>query len=134
VKEAFKASAKNFFNWLSWRKVRRACYWLLFAWVLLFGLSSCTMKWVKMNAISSYMKTLDPQELRDTVNWRRANWINTCVNNGAAGVLGGATIAADAIEACKRTGFELFPEQDWVALAKANRNESYEQFLWDTRP
>lgn len=128
---AMKGSIKDFYNWLSWRKIRRACYWLLFAWVVLFGLSSCTMKWLKSNAVNAYMAKLDPEKLREDVNWRRANWVNTCVNNAAAGVLGGAVMGAEAIVACKDAGFELYPERDWAALAKENRNEAYENYLWE---
>lgn len=129
-----KDSVKTFYEWLSFRKVRRFFYWILFIYVLLSGLSSCTMKWMKMTAIKEYVANLDPIQVREKINFTRANWINTCVNNGAAGVLGGATMGAEAIEACKAAGFDLYPEQDWRQVAKDNRNEFYEKMLWDTRP
>lgn len=124
---------KNFYKLVPWRRVRRVFYWLLLAWLMIFGLARCAHKVNEMEQIKDYIHRIDSNWLREEVNIKRSQWINQCVNNGAAGVLGGATISAQAIEACTDSGFRLYPEQDWGAIALFNHSDFIEKVFLDRK-
>jgi hypothetical protein len=50
----------------------------------------------------------------------KRRWILTCINNAAAGVLGGATMSDTAINACGVLGDKLYPDKDWEHVAMIN--------------
>ena len=121
------ANKKDVYNYFKWLMM------LIAAAVVITGFTSCVVKVREIDSVNSYVATLNASKLREAVNSRRGDWINTCVNNGAAGVLGGATMGADAINACKNAGFELYPEQDWAAVVRGNQNPFFEQMMLDKK-
>lgn len=68
--------------------------------------------------------SFSPSYLQQENMGLKRQWILSCINNGAAGVLGGATMSEAAIAACGTLGDKLYPEKDWEHVAMINWERS----------
>lgn len=92
--------------------------WLMFAifgliiWAIVFCIQFREGIVQEQNTSPNYLKE---ENLR-----LKRNWVLVCINNGAAGVLGGATMSDTAINACGTLGDKLYPDKDWEHVAMIN--------------
>lgn len=110
-------TGKAIYNWRGWIAfVAGICFVI---WLIGIGLVAVGHS----NYMSNVNKEIDPVRLKGDNDWARRNWAQSCNNNAAAGVLGGATMSADAIAACTAASFLQYPELDWDKEAEANRQK-----------
>lgn len=96
---------------------------LWFAWLIIALLWGCgwgIVATVQANSAATRENHTSPSWLKEDNADDKRQWILTCINNAAAGVLGGATMADTAINACGSLGDKLFPEKDWEHVAMIN--------------
>lgn len=97
-------------------------------WLILTGVVLAGGMWIgtKLNSAMHRAEIeviIDPAMLKADNDRGRRQWANSCINNAAAGVLGGATMSAEAIGACSRASFEQFPEKNWAEIAESYRQK-----------
>jgi len=111
------------FVWKCLRKSANVAANLWPAWLILSIVGLALWGLVAMDQASDRVvreNHISPSWLREDNADDKRRWTLKCINNAAAGVLGGATMSDTAINACGALGDKLYPDKDWEHVAMIN--------------
>lgn len=106
LRKSASGVAKLWFVWLA----------IAILWLVGWGIVAT----VQASSAATRENYTSPSWLREDNADDKRRWILKCINNAAAGVLGGAVMSDTAINACGVLGDKLYPDKDWEHVAMIN--------------